>query len=239
MFDKIRQAVSHVAAYLGFQQMPQNIPPHGVAPNAPMPGALSSFIEAATTPGPSQDWLMGSLRDRGVNPQDFGRFCASFAEGALYIYRRFGTVPAGIMVVDMAPGEVVYYNQKTQNIFISRDHIGRCLEQYILAEDKFKPYALTPMQYAVMSGVEEAYHHYQMTAARDHYLPLMDQYRKPAEDVKAYMQHPLEADAKKIVQEALIDFGFDRMPVAPVYDATWQARIAERQQTQAQAPQVS
>lgn len=242
MFERIQQFFQNVSQW--FTGAFARITGHGPLSDAtrsapPVPAAIANFRDAATTPGPSQDWLMGNLREQGTSPYDFGKFCAAFAEGADYIYRKYGTSPAGIMVVDMPPNQTTFYNFDSQTIYVSRQWIGSALKGYLAGQEKTDPHALTPLQMATMYGVEEAFHHYQYVKHADYYLPLMEQYRSPAQDVNAYRQHPLEADAKLEVQQAMKDYGYDRMPMLPALDPKWQDYIAQQRSHEASAHQGS
>lgn len=236
MFDSIKQFFQNTGQWFtaklaGFSGNPTHGPlGDATVQAAPVPAAIANFRDAAITPGPSQDWLMGSLREQGVSPYDFGKFCAAFAEGCDYVFRKYGTSPAGIMITDLPHPQTTFYNFDSQTIYISRQWIGKLSKDYLTAQEKTDPHALTPLQMATMYGVEEAFHHYQYVRHADHYLPLMEQYRTPSQDLNAYRQHPLEADAKIEVQQAMKDYGYDRMPIAPGQDARWQSYLAKQQE---------
>lgn len=205
-----------------------------------MPAAITHFVNATSTPGLDQDWLMGSLKDQGINPYDFAKWCGSFARGVAYVYQRFGTCPSGIMIIDMEPGKSTYYNADNKTIFISREWIGRSISNYLSIQGKTDPHVLFAEQQALAYGVEEAYHHYQFSSDPAHYSALMQNYTpyltgKVATD-GSHDLHPLEAEAKVIVQDAMKAFRLDRMPIAPVHDAAWQARIKAGQATQQASP---
>lgn len=204
----------------------------------PVPAAIENFRHAATTPGRDQDWMMGELKDQGISPYDFGKFCSGFAEGVDYIYRKYGTSPNGIVIVDMPERMTTFYNHDNQAIFVSRQWIGRALHQYATVQGKTDPQALLPLQMAIMYGVEEAFHHYQFSVQGDKYIPLMDSYRNWRQDPDAYRNHPVEVDAQREVQEAMKAYGMDQMPVAPMFDDKWQKMLAERQAQAQMQPQT-
>lgn len=183
---------------------------------------------------------MGNLKDQGISTYDFGKFCSAFATGADYVFRRFGTCPAGIAIVDMPEGLSTYYNAESRSIFISRQFIGRLISHYVSVQGKTDPHVLFAEHQAIAYGVEEAYHHYQWTSNPALTAEQFKTYRPyltgkgPDEN---HDSHPFEAEAKAVVQEAMQHFGLNRMPIAPKYDPQWQARLTQERSSISAAPQ--
>lgn len=189
---------------------------------------VQSFIDATALGSPEQLQQMGRLSEY-FSPKEFADFCAAFAKGVNYIYERYGTCPKGIILTDENASDV-RYNVESQNIYMTRNFIGDMLSMTTVRQSKTDPYVLTKMQMAALYGVEEAFHHYEFSQHKNYYDRFLNDRTSP-DGGPEYDDNPIEGDAKREVQAALIYFGFNKMPTVDEFkrdDAnggSWEALV--------------
>lgn len=180
-------------------------------PSRTKPCAIDEFIERTRIASPSIYREMGDLmNNEGITPQQFADFCLAFAQGAKYVADRFGTVPSRIDITDESRS-TPQYNVDSHVIQVPREFIANCIKTKVLRQSKTEPFLLTDTQMATMYGVEEAYHHYDVTTFPGRYEPSKMCHPNGTSD---YDRSPLESSAKVVVREALRDFGMLNNPIA-------------------------
>lgn len=148
---------------------------------------------------------MGTLVGK-VTKEDYSRFCHSFADGVEYVRQKYKTQPSAIIITDETD-ITVCANADTYAIRIPRKFIAKGIENKWEAQGKTDPYMLDSFQMAAMYGVEEAYHVHQF-ASNPKYWEEKLQEQTLAPGHHDYDKQQLEAEAKVIVQQAMIDFGY-------------------------------
>ncbi len=156
----------------------------------------------------------------GITRQQVSDFCQSFARGVHYVQKRFGTLPDHIILSDL-DARTPRYNIDRKAIIVPYRFIAICIKLGTLRQSKTEPLLLPWHEMAIMYGVEEAYHHYDISM---HYQganrPMVAQ---PGDS--SYDNTPLEKAAKVAVHEALADFHLLGRPIATVKveaeDAAW------------------
>lgn len=172
---------------------------------APPPTSIDNFEQMTRADAPQQLVLMGSLLEKGIAPQQFEALCYGFAQGLRYVENKFGTVPNDIIISD-EDARSPRYNVDTQSIFVPRRFIERLITSKLNAQSKTDPLLLTAEEMAAMYGVEEAFHHYQVTQHPERYPGQKNEYL-PDGTSRYDELNPLEYDARAIVREAISDFG--------------------------------
>jgi hypothetical protein len=167
--------------------------------------SVAYFKAFTDTKNPDLNILMGSLAGQ-VSREDFSRFCHSFAEGVDYVRDKYKTQPSAIIITDETD-ITVCANADTYAIRIPRKFILNGLKSQWETQGKTEPYTLDSFQMAAMYGVEEAYHVHQFASNPAYWeQKLREQTLAPGHP--DYDKQPLEAAAKLVVQQALIDFGY-------------------------------
>lgn len=162
-------------------------------------------ITNANSPGiePTMDWLY-----KKHTPEEFANVCKGFAEGIKYVRDKFGTQPA-LIVINDEPKMFPYANANSNSVYISRDLLDSMMNCISHRDHKYAPFALNGYDAAMMAGVEEAYHIYQIERDPEKANKLlMEQTATYATDSqRQHDAYPLEHEAMQVVRQAMIDKG--------------------------------
>jgi hypothetical protein len=156
---------------------------------------------------PAIENAMGWLSKKH-SPEEFSDVCKGFAEGLQYVREKFGTQPALIGITDehkMFP----YANANSLSVYISRDLLDAMMSNVSHRDHKYAPFALNPYDAAMMAGVEEAYHIYQIAKdpERANKLLMVQSATYASDSQRQHDAHPLEHEAMQVVRQAMVDKG--------------------------------
>jgi hypothetical protein len=195
-----------VASALGWRQpmgWTRRLQPRAAARIVRTRSVIDDFFQDTRADSPNVSMLMGDvLIGKGVTREQFALFCSGFARGVRYVGDRFGMLPTSIIITD-DDRNTPAYNIDRQAIVVPRQFILTCIKLQLLRQSKTEPLVLTYEHMAIMYGVEEAYHHYDITT--HHAQDAIDIIGQP-DGGSGYDKSPLERAAKIVVREALVAF---------------------------------
>ncbi len=175
-----------------------------------LPKSVESILNRTALGATSQADEMGYLVDK-ITPEQFQAFLIEFCAGITHVYEEFGTAPKEIRIDDGdgSPRNFTY-DADSESIIIYRDAIDyfcsadeKSMNCYRVSEQDTK--LVTKTEFVIMCGIEEAYHHYQLTEHADKY-PVSGSSNLTGDD---YINHPVERDAHQYVASSIEKFGFN------------------------------
>lgn len=134
----------------------------------------------------------------------------AFCDGVDYIDAKYGTRPNAVILTE-EESNTPRYNIESGNVYVPLRFLEGMSRCSAIWQSKTGDERLTPAAMATMYGVEEAFHHYQLTQQYEKYAPHLSRYAVPPaergkEVVSGYDDNPIEQDAAREVQLALTAF---------------------------------
>lgn len=132
----------------------------------------------------------------------------AFREGIDYVHRKYGTRPRGVVIeYEKTRGEfTASYEANSKFIYVSNEWLGDLSRRKYSCDSKIGGLKIDPIIDAALVGVEEAFHHYQLTHEAAFYESSRAVYpRGPDASYEDYRSHPIEKHAEDEVLKAFQD----------------------------------
>lgn len=181
-----------------------------------MPKCVKDFLERTYPNSKTIDREMGWLKDDGITPEQFSEFCREFAQGVMYVKRKFPHASSPDKIIFCNTGDNEYLDDQTQAAYDPNDLtiiVNRrfCRNRYdgsrIFHADHERKIEIRPAESVILTGIEEAYHHNQnKDGARCRKKHMSRQWELGAD--KPYLEDPIEQDADRFVLAAARELGF-------------------------------
>jgi hypothetical protein len=173
-----------------------------------LPQSIENILTRTSVGNHSQQEEMGYLFGK-ISPKQFQDFIIEFCAGIAGIYNKLGVSPKNIIIEDGDNSDRRFsYDSDRETIIIFRSAIdffcNNSEQDFSCPMSESHQMLVTKTEYVIMAGIEEAYHHYQLTKKRDQYS-LSGSHGLNAEE---YINHPVERDARIYIQYLVQDFGF-------------------------------
>lgn len=140
-----------------------------------------------------------------ITPEQFEQWCEAFAQGLDYVRTRDGVQPSLITFTNDDKAAPITYHE-TYSIHIPRSFVAGCFDATKgIKNTDIAPFVLSPMDDALIAGIESAYH---VVMARTHpeYAANLKNPDVPSEQ-KNEIQHMMDEASRAVIREAMRDLG--------------------------------